>query len=120
MRPPLSVARSFLRVPRALVSCPVCGGGSRSGECRKCLTLDTCGGCGAREDHCSCPPRCVACGREHLPRPFLTVVTEEDRARYRSGGYRFPVPPVATNGWDEDSWVRWIDGHGEWSALSVL
>lgn len=58
--------------------------------------------------------RCVSCGKEHPTVPYLAVVTERHRELYRSGAYRFPVPPVPTSLWDEDSWCRWIDGHGEW------
>jgi hypothetical protein len=34
------------------MSCPVCYGPSRDGECRLCLTLPTCDICGARVDYC--------------------------------------------------------------------
>lgn len=34
------------------MSCPVCYGPSRSGECRACLTIDVCGECGVRADLC--------------------------------------------------------------------
>lgn len=35
---------------------------------------------------------------------------------YRAGHYIFPVPPVVTFNWDENSWIKFIDYHGRWTV----
>jgi hypothetical protein len=57
---------------------------------------------------------CLDCGKHHERRPFLQTIPAELRALYKAGKYRFPPAPVTTALWDEDAWIRWVDGHGAW------
>jgi hypothetical protein len=56
--------------------------------------------------------RCITCGRVHEEREWPGI-TDQDREDWREGKFRFPVPPVDTREWDEDSWIVWSILHGE-------
>lgn len=60
--------------------------------------------------------QCVTCGREHEPRQWPKVVTEEMRILWREGKADFPVPPVPTGLWEEVDWCRWVEMHGRWTG----
>lgn len=38
----------------------------------------------------------------------------EKRALYHAGRYSFPPPPVPSAAWQEDDWIRYVDGCGQW------
>ena len=35
--------------------------------------------------------------------------------KYKKGEYLFPAPPVCTVRWDDDAWIKYIDGHKGWT-----
>lgn len=39
---------------------------------------------------------------------------EQKRALYQAKKYVFRPPPVTTANWDEESWIRYIDGQNGW------
>ena len=34
--------------------------------------------------------------------------------KFRAGEYKFPPPPGYHGDWDRDTWIHYIDNHGEW------
>lgn len=43
-------------------------------------------------------------------------LTQGDKKRkYDTGEYTMPVPPVCTNHWDSECWIKFIDANGRWT-----
>ena len=39
---------------------------------------------------------------------------EEKLDKFNKYEYKFPVPPVTTQMWNKEDWIRWIDSRGIW------
>lgn len=52
-------------------------------------------------------------GAKKLTEAECAKLSEEDKIqKYRAGEYCFRAPPVPPGRWDEQAWIRYIDGTG--------
>lgn len=43
-----------------------------------------------------------------------TLSLEQKKELYRNNRYSMKVPPVSSNNWTAEDYIRWIDSNGTW------